>query len=453
MYKMYLYKAALFAFGAALLILGIIIVSQREVLITPLAYFAGSVLMIHGARNLAGFIAHSGRLGQKRKKAKLITAVSNIAIGIVIMVLPALSFSLAAYLLAAYLLFNAASKLADFMIAKLEHQPGHFTSLIAFAFYMVFVGLLAGSGAGTDAFLVISGVYCILFGAETLSDLITLVVPQNVKNDLKRHIRIMPPVFISTFLPLGTLRYINEYISVNDKLPEFSGDERGDGLPPDIEIMVHVSNNGSGKVGHLDLYFGGEVISYGNHDNASHRLFGAIGDGVMFTADKETYLGFSVDHDRQIIFSYGLRLTPDQLDAVQKEVDELKSLAVPWKPPYQLACEEKGEKNVKLTDFHDYCSELWHGTHADFYKFRSGRFRTYSILSTNCVLLTDEILGKAGTDIVCISGVSSPGIYFDYLEKLYMTQKTMVISKTIYDRKTMRKLKKGKDEKNERSVS
>ncbi|MBR5089498.1 MAG: DUF308 domain-containing protein, partial [Ruminiclostridium sp.] len=162
MYRMYLYKAALFAFGAALLILGIIIVSQREVLITPLAYFAGSVLMIHGARNLAGFIAHSGRLGQKRKKAKLIPAVSNIAIGIVIMVLPALSFSLAAYLLAAYLLFNAASKLADFIIAKLEHQPGHFTSLIAFAIYMVFVGLLAGSGAGTDAFLVISGVYCIL---------------------------------------------------------------------------------------------------------------------------------------------------------------------------------------------------------------------------------------------------------------------------------------------------
>ncbi|MBQ9482575.1 MAG: DUF308 domain-containing protein [Ruminiclostridium sp.] len=453
MYKMYLYKAALFAFGAALLTLGIIIVSQREVLMAPLAYFAGAVLLIHGARNAAGFIAHGGRLGQKRKKAKLVTAAANLTIGVLIMVLPELTFSLAKYLLAAYLLFNAASKLADFIVARLDGSRGHWLELIAFVFYMVFVILLAVSGLGNNTFLVISGVYCILFGAETLSDFVTLIVPQRIKNDLKRHIRITPPVFVSTFLPLGTLRYINEYISVNDRPPELAADDRGDGAPPDIEIMVHVSNNGSGKIGHLDLYFGGEVISYGNHDQASHRLFGVFGDGVMFTAEKETYLDFSVNHDRQIIFSYGLRLTPNQLSAVQKEVDDIKSRAVPWKPPYQTACEEKGAANVKLSDFHDYCSELWNGTHADFFKFGSGKFRTYSILSTNCVLLTDEILGKAGTDIVCISGVSSPGIYFDYLERLYLTQKTMVISKTIYDRKTMRKLKKRKEEKNERSVS
>ena len=442
MYKIYLYKAALFALGAAMLVLGIVIVSQREVLITPLAYFAGWVLIIHGARNMAAFIAHSGRLGQKRKKAKLITAVANIVLGVVIMVLPELSFGLAAYVLASYLLFNAASKLADFIVAKINRQPGHFTELIAFAFYMVFVGLMFGTGLRNDMFLVISGVYCILFGTEMISDFIALVLPQRVKNDLKRHIRISPPVYISTFLPLGTLRYINEYISVNDSLPEFPGEERGDGLPPDIEIMVHVSNNGSGKVGHLDLYFDGEVISYGNHDHASHRLFGVFGDGVLFTADKETYLDFSVTHDRQIVFSYGLRLTEEQIDAVRREVAELKAGTYPWKPPYQVACEKKGAENVKLPDYHDYCSELWNGTHAEFCKFKDGNFKTYSILSTNCVLLTDRILGKAGTDIVCISGIASPGIYYDYLERLYMTHKTMVISKTIYDRKTMRKLKR-----------
>ena len=454
MYKLYLYKAALFAFGTAMLTLGIVIVSQREVLITPLAFFAGWVLIIHGARNMAGFIARGGRLGQKRKEAKLITAIMNLLLGVGIMVLPELSFTLAAYVLAAYLLFNAASKLADFIVAKLDHQSGHFTDLIAFAFYMVFVVLLFRTDLRNDMFLIISGVYCILFGAEMISDFITLIIPQRIKNDMKRRIRISPPVYVSTFMPLGTLRYINEYISLNDELPEFKGDDRGDGFPPDIEIMVHVSNNGSGKVGHLDLYFGGEVISYGNHDHSSHRLFGVFGDGVMFTTpDKETYLDFSVTHDRQIVFSYGLRLTPEQLEQVSSEVQRLKNDTLPWKPPYQRACEEKGEENVKLSDYHDYCSELWNGTHADFHKFGKGKFKTYSILSTNCVLLTDEILGKAGTDIVCIGGIASPGIYYDYLERLYMTHKTMVISKTIYDRKTMRKLKKERTNQNERSVS
>ena len=302
-------------------------------------------------------------------------------------------------------------------------------------------------------FLIISGVYCILFGSEMLSDAVTLLVPQRVKNDLKRHIRFSPPVFVSTFIPLGTLRYINEYISLNDRVPVLSSEERGDGEPPDIEIMVHVSNNGSGKVGHLDLFFDGKVISYGNHDWSSHRLFSVFGDGVLFTAEKETYLDFSVNHDRQIIFSYGLRLSPEQLEAVRSEVADMRARTYPWKPPYQVACEEKGTENVRLSDFHDYCSALWNGTHADFYKFSSGKFRTYSILSTNCVLLTDSILGKAGTDIVCIGGIASPGVYYDYLERLYMTQKTMVISKTLYDRKTMRKLKKERMNTNERSIS
>ncbi len=453
MYKMYLYKASLLAFGVAMLTLGIVIVTQREVLITPLVYFAGWVLLIHGGHNLAGFIAHGGRLGQKRKEAKLTTSIVNIVLGIAIMMLPELSFTLAAYVLAAYLLFNAASKLADFIVAKLDKQPGHFFDLVAFAFYMVFVCLMIGTGLRNDTFLIISGVYCILFGAEMISDFITLVIPQRIKNNLKRRIRISPPVYISTFMPLGTLRHINEYISLNDKLPEMVSEDRSDGEPPDIEVMVHVSNNGSGKVGHLDLYFGGEVISYGNHDHSSHRLFGVFGDGVMFTAEKETYLDFSVTHDRQIVFSYGLRLTPEQLEAVRGEVERIKSDTVLWKPPYQVACEEKGAENIKLSDYHDYCSELWNGTHAGFYKFSKGKFKTYSILSTNCVLLTDEILGKAGTDIVCISGIASPGIYYDYLERLYMTHKTMVISKTIYDRKTMRKLKKERTIQNERSVS
>lgn len=442
MYKVYLYKAALFALGAAMLTLGIVIVSQREVLMTPLAYFAGAVLAIHGARNLFSFIAHGGKLGQKRKEAKLITALVNLSLAVLITVLPELSFILAAYLLAAYLLFNGASKLADFIVAKLDRQPGHYLDLIAFFFYLIFVILLFAKGLSQNMFLIISGVYCILFGAEMLSDFITLAVPQRIKNDMKRHIRISPPVFVSTFMPLGTLRYVNEYISLNDEPPKRLTDERGDGAPPDMEIMVHVSNNGSGKVGHLDLYIDGEVISYGNHDHASHRLFGVFGDGVMFTADKETYLDFSVTHDRQIVFSYGLRLTPEQLTEVRAEVEKLKSQTVPWEAPYQAACRLKGEEKVKLSDYHDYCSELWNGTHADFFKFKSGKFKIYSILSTNCVLLTDSIVGKAGTDIVCISGIASPGIYYDYLERLYMTQKTMVVSKTIYDRKTMRKLKK-----------
>lgn len=449
MYKVYLYKAALFALGLTMLALGIIIVTQREILMTPLAYFAGAVFAIHGIRNLFAFIAHGGKLGQKRKEAKLITALVNISLAVLIIILPNLSFILAAYLLAAYMLFNGIASIGDFIVARLDRQPGHISDLFAFLFYLVFVVLLLVKGLTTDMFLIISGVYCILFGAEMLSDFFTLLVSQKVKNDLRRHIRISPPVFVSMFMPLSRLRYINDYISLNDEFPEMNTGIRSDGSPPDIEIMIHVSNNGSGRVGHLDLIIDGEVISYGNYDQTSHKLFTAFGDGIMFTAEKDPYLYFSVKHDRQLVFTYGLRLTDEQLEAVRRQVTELKSQAEPWMPPSQKASEEKNAEGQKTSVFHDYGSDLWTWTHCSFYKFTSGKFKNYSVLSTNCVLLTDAILGKAGTDLVCISGVLVPGVYYDYLERLYMTQKSMVISKTIYDRKTMRQLKKERKNENE----
>ena len=437
MYRMYFYKAALFAAGAALVILGIVIISQRELLIAPLSAFAAAVLLIHAARNIFIFFSQGGRDGRKRPAAKLITAAVNIAIGVVIAVLPELTFSLATYLLAAYLLFNAASKAADIIVAKINRQPGHYTDAIALIFYIVFTVLLIANGTRKTAFLIISGIYCILFGAEILSDFAAKVIPQRVKNDLKRHIRISLPVFVSTFMPLESLRYINEYISLNDRMPETNNMADSED-PPDLEVMVHVSDNGSGRIGHLDIYIDGEVVSFGNYDLSSQRLFGAFGDGVLFIADKQAYIDFSVTHDRQMIFAYGLRLTTEQLTAVRAEISRLKQNTVLWKAPYQRAVEEHGEDSVDFGDFKDYASAFWNGTHADFYKFTAGKFRIYSILSTNCVMLADSIIGKAGTDIICLTGVASPGIYYDYLERLYLTNRTMVVSKTIYDKNTIR---------------
>ena len=448
MYKMYLYKAALLVFGLLLLIIGIIITVQREVMIKPLTIIGGSVLMLHGIMSLINFISKQGHLTEKRKKTFLFSAVINTLMGALVLVMPQLSFRLTVIIFALYILLNGASKLADFIIRKINRQHGGWLDFLAFVFFLTFSIILFFSNKSTNAFLITAGIYCIMYGVSTLSDFVARVVPQKAKTAIKRKIRISLPVFISTFIPLGTLRYINEYITVNDELPELQGPERNDNNPPDIEVMVHVSNNGSGKIGHLDFCIDGEVISYGNHDWSSHKLFAVFGDGILFTAEKERYIDFSVTHDRKMVFSYGFRLTPEQLSSVKEEINKLKSLTVPWKAPFERA-QEENPKTAKLTDFHDYCSKLWFGTRAKFFKFKKGKFKTYSVLSTNCVLLTDTILGKAGADIVFINGIASPGIYYDYLEKLYMSPNSAVISKKIYSRKNIRKFKSERKNKHE----
>lgn len=446
MYRIYFYKAGLFAYGAALLVLGIVIVVQRELLLTPMAVIGGTVLLLHGMHGAINFITKQGKLNEKRKKSLLFEAAINTALGIIVLLLPRQTFRIFVFVFALYVLLNAASKMADFIIMKKNGLPGGWTDLTAFAAYVAFSVILLATQLRNDAFLIASGVYCILFGASNLLDFLYQIFPQKAKNRLKRKIRVSLPVFVSTFIPLRVLRELNEHLSANEELPLMPLPKKEDGSPPDIEVMVHVSNNGAGKIGHLDLFLDGEVISYGNHDWSSHKLFGVFGDGILFTAEKERYVDFSVTHDRKMIFCYGFRLSEEQLASVREEAAKLKALTVPWKPPYQVACEK--DENAKLSDFHDYCSKLWAGTHADFFKFRKGKFKTYSILSTNCVLLTDAIIGKAGADIVFINGIASPGIYYDYLEKMYMIPGSMVISKTIYDRKSIRRSRQERKTKN-----
>lgn len=448
MHKVYLYKTSLILVGIAFLTLGIVIVTRREVVLAPLSAIGGTVLLLHGIWYFIELITHGGKLTSSRKRAKLMMALTNTGLGIFALVFPSLSFHLLAIVFGAYILLNAASKLSDFIISVATKEEGGLRDFLAFVFFAVFAFFLLRTSTRTNAFLVLGGVYCILYGAEMISDFIAQIIPRKAKNSFKRRIRISLPVFVSTFMPLGALRRMNEYLAVNNELPEMTEPKEIIEAEPDMEIMVHVSNNGSGKIGHLDLFIDGEIISYGNHDHKSHKLFSVFGDGVMFTADKEPYLDFSVTHDRKIIFSYGLKLSKEQLEAVRNEIKNLKAMTVPWKAPFERAVEENGD-SAKLNYYHDYCSILWNGTKARFFKFKKGKFKTYSILSTNCVLLTDTIIGKAGADIVCVNGIASPGIYYDYLEKLYLSGSGMVVSKTIYDRKTMRKLKKERNNNDE----
>ncbi len=447
MYKIYLYKAALLVYGLIQVAVGIIFIVQHERLMLPLSIIGGAVITLNGCMNIINFITKQGHVSKRRRKSFLVTGVVGIVLGVVSLANPNATFRIATIVFALYIFLNGASKLADFIVMKINRQPGGWTLLTGFVFFLTFGIILIASDRSARAFLLISGIYFIMYGASTLSDFAGRMVPQKAKNSVKRRIRISAPVFVSTFMPLNTLRYINEYISVNDQMPSPAVPEKTGG-DPDIEVMVHVSNNGSGKIGHLDICVDGEVISYGNHDWSSHKLFAVFGDGILFTAEKERYIDFSVTHDRKMVFSYGFRLTDEQMTAVRQEIEKLKSLTVPWKAPFERACEEN-PKTAKLSDYHDYCSKLWFGTRAKFYKFRKGKFKTYSVLSTNCVLLTDTILGKTGADIVFINGIASPGIYYDYLEKLYMYPDSAVISKTIYSRKNIRKHKSERKYKNE----
>lgn len=71
-------------------------------------------------------------------------------------------------------------------------------------------------------------------------------------------------------------------------------------------------------------------------------------------------------------------------------------------------------------------------TNCKFYKFKSGYFKTYFTLTSNCVRLADTIVGSIGLDLIAINGIITPGTYYNYLDNLFKRRNTIVVKKQLY---------------------
>ena len=270
--------------------------------------------------------------------------------------------------------------------------------------------------------LIIIGMYVFIFGIFNFIDFLEETLPKTAKNKIKRKMRVSLPVFVTTFVPYTIYRNINHYLDEENNIKKQNQDF-------DMEVLIHVSSNGSGTVGHIDLYYKDQIWSFGNYDMKSRHLKEALGDGVLFIApNKEDYIKFCEEHGKKILFGFGLKLNDAQKKEVDKELEYIMRNTEEWIPYYKRAL--LNHEDIK--DYKDYVSSLYKATPAKFYKFTKGKFKTFFIFSTNCVRFVDTVLGKTGLDNINISGFISPGSYYDYLLREYYKKNSMVVSYHIY---------------------
>ena len=119
----------------------------------------------------------------------------------------------------------------------------------------------------------------------------------------------------------------------------------------DLEVLVHTSKTSLlGAIGHVDICYQGKVISYGSYDPFSERLFGTIGDGVLFKVDKEPYIELCKKESHKTLFGYSLSLTEEESQAVEERLAEIDQLLTPWDPPSRL--QEDGQPTYALSLIH-----------------------------------------------------------------------------------------------------
>ena len=345
---------------------------------------------------------------------------SNLATDIPIYVL--------ALVIGVYQIFHASINLVTYVLYRKNKIRPRFRLLLD-GLVLVFLGgtsLLSSTGNSVFQLFVL-GAYFFLYGVSNIRDGF-LFEEEIGKNHLKRRIRISLPIVLAALIPARTLAKINKFMQEN-------ADEREDihlgmvksGKTAELEIFVHTAETSLfSAIGHVDICYQGRVISYGNYDPSSETLFGMVGDGVLYFCDRDKYIDLCKRESQKTLFGYGIDLTPEMEKAVQKKLAELKQLTIPWEPSADKIMTGDGKED------YIYAYKIRHETDGELYKFIKSKFKSYFVLSTNCVLLADTIVGQAGTDILSPKGFIAPGTYQAYLNREFEKPNSIVVSKHVY---------------------
>ena len=301
--------------------------------------------------------------------------------------------------------------------------------------YFVFAALVIGAEHTTVFSTRITGIYLIFYSVSIFTDFINEEIPRSYTKKINRKVSVHIPVIFTANVLSSTLNRVNDFFSsveTEARRPEINlSDSEAEHEQPDLDILIHVHKSGVGIFGHTDIFYNGYILSYGNYDEDTIRLFGALGEGVMvFAKGKEKYIDFCLDSKEKTIFDFGLKLTELQKEKVRERIEEHISNSVQWLAP----CDRNTNNKDKST-FSDYASQLRMATGASFRKMKKGTFKYYFTFYSNCVKYSDSIVGPAGLDILNLNGMISPGAYFNYFDSEYRRKNSIVISKTVYSPK------------------
>lgn len=385
-----------------------------ENIITTIMHF---IIIALGMLNI---IAHIFRKNKKEFN-KLITGILYIFLGTFIKYNIIFIETSIVFIIGVYAFINFIAQLIATLILYKNKTKEWIYSFISTITSLTF-GLILIMNPASQRTIVskLASIYLIFIGLTIFRDFIIEAFDiKTVRTNLKRKIRIRLPVIYTAFIPQKILEKMNELLETEDEkvFVQSKSDQKGE-----LEIFVHIAKDVANGFGHVDICYKDLIYSYGTYDSSSNRFLDLISDGVLIEVDRDKYIDFNIKSRRLI--SFVLSLTPKQCSAIEDRIEKLKSQAYRWK------CE--AEKSKKK-EYDDYTNSLYLESNSKFYKFKSGYFKTYFVLITNCVKLADTIIGAAGIDALGINGIITPGIYFDYLNNLFLKKNSIVIRRNIYN--------------------
>ena len=430
MAKKQINSLTLLLISLAYIVMGFIVIFWSDESLSIFQYGLSIFFAVHGVLSFVRLLTNRN---QSNIIVAIISSLANFTACAGLFFFPILFKGALSVTFGLWILINGLVHQIDFWQYRKDKVRGSifpfWWSIISFVFAII---LLTSPHLYYGVVADIFGAYSVMYGLSTLLDFFRETFQKSTTDKIKRHLRFPIPAFISAFLPKLFVESYNKIMtSTKDEeiRKEWLSEMRKSDDPPEMEVFVHGGVESTTQFGHLDIFFDGKVYSYGSYDEDSQRLWAAVGDGVLFTlSDKEEYLKFCISHNKKTIVSFGVNLTDKQVEAVRSQIDSIFEDLKPW-VPHSQAAKMSGEDTSKFTD---YASALYNATGATFYKFHRGRYKSYFVMGTNCVMLADKIIGSSGSDVLSINGIITPGAYYNYLNSEFLRPMGMVVTRTVY---------------------
>lgn len=274
------------------------------------------------------------------------------------------------------------------------------------------------------------GGYFLIYGGNILLDLIREIIPSGSGEKLDNKIRLSVPPFMSVIIPphlMRTLLNKDKEDQIKEKFEAIKED-----IPVDMEVLIHLAPNGPAMLGHADMIYRGLVISYGCYDPHNRHLFGTMGDGVVIIAPKEAYIHNCLANENKVLISFGISLNKIQKEKLNERILEVFGTFYDFHSDEEL--KQMGLPFEGMCD--DYLSRVTRTSpDSHFYKIKEGKLKTFFVVSSNCVFFLSNILKVIGLHLVDLSGIISPGSYYDFLNNEFKSDKGFVVSRKLYRKK------------------
>lgn len=402
-----------YATGLILLVLGLVFVVQQDSFTSLLFVLGGFTLLVQGLLSLP-------RVLEKRQGLPLMSLIFRLLISMMLMSSPLLPTQLLAYGIATYQLVMGLFLLIHASIGFANNLSGRWLSLIDSAFHLFLALAFWKNGQSfLPSLYSLLGIYLIFLSLSSFRD--GMEYDWGKKRSNIRRKRIGLPIILTAIIPAIALEKVNRFLNPDGGQVQFFGDQT---RPADLEIWVHTARRGFERLGHVDIALDGQIYSYGNHDVGSHRLFETIGDGVLMTMPVEQYKQSLIDDSWRAVFGYGIALTSKEKAMVKERLDNIMRDA----QPFALTTEQQQNS---------YLGYMMVKYGAQAFKFRKGKFKTYFVMTTNCVQLVDDVVGATGLDIVDNHGILTPGAYQVYLDREWRNPKGRVVSQMVIGKQVL----------------